>query len=543
MKHLKKLAALLLAVVMTMAMSMTAFAADPTTYTLILTGTTTGHTYEAYQIFTGDLSGTALSNIKWGTGVKDTDNLVAALKADDTLKATFSSVTDAASAAEALSNAKDDDAVAQAFATVVSQYLSSTKTTQDSAADNTEIKGLTAGYYLVKDQDDSLKTEDQDAYTRFILKVVANASAAVKSSVPTVEKKVKDTNDSTGETTGWQDSADYDIGDSVPYQITGSMPSTIADYTTYKYEFTDTMSQGLTYTANTATITVGGETAKIGDAGSFTETVTPNKDDTTTVTWACADLKALAKALDVTLDENTKVVVTYNATLNNSAVIGSAGNQNTVYLTYSNNPNKGGDGNTGKTPEDKNIVFTYKTVVNKKDQSKNSLAGAGFTLLKKTTEKDKEGKPIGEALTDKDGNAVKDKDGNQVYVKTIKTYQAGTETTFKFTGLDDGDYILKETTTPAGYNTIDPVEFTISATHDETADDPKFLTLSGDVTSGTAKFAADTNAGSLTTDIINKKGATLPSTGGVGTRMFYAFGGCLVAAAVVLLALKKRKEA
>ena len=123
MKHLKKLAALLLAVVMTMAMSMTAFAADATTYTLTLTGTTTGHTYEAYQIFTGNLSGTTLSNIEWGTGVKDTDKLVAALKADNTLKATFGSVTDAASVAEALSAAKDD-AVARAFATVVSQYLS-----------------------------------------------------------------------------------------------------------------------------------------------------------------------------------------------------------------------------------------------------------------------------------------------------------------------------------------------------------------------------------------------------------------------------------
>ena len=527
MKHLKKLAALLLAVVMTMAMSMTAFAADAETYTLTLTGTTTGHTYEAYQIFTGDLKDSTLSNIKWGSGVdpaKTVDNktLIDALKADDTLKATFGSVTDAASAAEALSNAKDDDAVAQAFATVVSQYLSSTKTSKASDADKTEISGLSAGYYLVKDKDNSVDSTKKDAYTRFILKVVANTSAAVKSSVPTVEKKVKDTNDSDGTTTDWQDSADYDVNDWVPYQITGIMPSNIADYKTYKYEFTDTMSKGLTYdkddTAHKAVITIyknASDTNGTVVTGKFTENVGTADATTgaTTVTWTCDDLKKAG--VDLTAD--SKVVVTYSAKLNDQAVIGSAGNPNEVYLTYSNNPNKGGKGNTGKTPTDKNIVFTYKTVVNKVDQDgKTALKGAGFTLQKK--------------------------DSTGAY-KDVKTFTAGEQTTFEFTGLDDGDYKLTETTTPAGYNTITPVEFTISATHDKTADDPKLLTLSGDVTSGTAEFTANTNAGTLTTDIVNKKGATLPSTGGVGTHMFYVFGGCLVAAAVVLLALKKRKDA
>jgi len=258
MKMLRKLTAVLLTAIMVMAMSLTAFAADTTTYTLTLTGTTTGHTYEAYQIFTGDLNGSTLSNLQWGSGVTNTDALVAALKADDTLKATFGNVTDAASVAEALSKANDDDAVAQEFATVVSQYLSSTKTSKDSAADKTEISGLSAGYYLVKDKDNSLDSTKKDAYTRFILKVVADTSAAVKSSVPTVEKKVQDKNDSTGETTGWQDSADYDIGDSVPYQVTGTMPTDIAAYKTYAYTFTDTMSKGLTYTAKTAKVTIDG---------------------------------------------------------------------------------------------------------------------------------------------------------------------------------------------------------------------------------------------------------------------------------------------
>lgn len=162
MKQLKKLAAVLLAVVMTLAMNMTVFAeGEPSantsgTYKLTLTGTATGHTYEAYQIFKGDLTtnteGTnVLSNVQWGTGVT-TDGLVEALKADATLKDKFSSVTDAASAAAALTSVGDNSAVAKAFATVVSQHLSKTPTVKASAAKETQISGLAAGYYLVKDQ-------------------------------------------------------------------------------------------------------------------------------------------------------------------------------------------------------------------------------------------------------------------------------------------------------------------------------------------------------------------------------------------------------
>ncbi len=526
MKHMKKLAAMLVSVLMGFAMMTTVFAADTTTYTLTLTGTTEGHTYEAYQVFSGDLNGETLSNVKWGSGVDSTktDALVAALKADDTLKATFGSVTDAASVAEALSKASYDDAVAQKFATVVSQYLSTTKASKDSTADQTEISGLAAGYYLVKDKDNSVDSTKKDAYTRFILKVVGNTSAKVKSDVPTVEKKVKDTNDSTGETTDWQDSADYDIGDFVPYQITGTMPSNIADYTTYKYVFTDTMSKGLTYdkndTAHKAVITIykNASDAKAGTNGTVvTDKFTDNvgtadaNTGTTTVTWTCGDLKKAG----VELTADSKVVVTYSAKLNEQAVIGSAGNPNTVDLTFSNNPNKGGEGNTGKTPEDKNIVFTYKTVVNKVDQDKKSLAGAGFTLQKK----------VNGAYTD------------------VKIFTAGDATTFEFTGLDDGDYKLIESTTPAGYNTITPVEFTISASHDTTADDPELKDLSVKVTSGSAEFTVEKTAGSLKTDVVNKQGSLLPSTGGVGTTMFYVAGGLMVVVAGVLLAAKKKAEA
>lgn len=527
MKKLKKLAALLLAVVMTMAMNMTVFADDATPatetkYTLTLTGTETGHTYEAYQIFKGDLNDSTLSNVQWGDGVTNTDALLTALKTDNTLKATFGSVDSAATVADALAQASKDDDVAREFATVVSGYLSTTpQVSVESAATSTAITGLSAGYYLVKDEDGSLDTTTQASYTRFILEVVKNTSAAVKSDVPTVTKKVKDKNDTDGTTTDWQDSADYDFNDPVPFQITGTMPSNIADYTTYTYEFTDTMTKGLTYNKDAVIKVYSGDSDTTGTAvskGAFTEVAaTDAATGVTTVTWTCANLKAItdANGKAITIDANTKVVVEYSATLNENAVIGADGNPNYVDLTYSNNPNKGGEGKTSKTPKDTNIVFTYETIVNKLDQDKKSLAGAGFTLQKKQS------------------------DGTY---KDIKTFTAGTETTFEFKGLDDGDYKLIESTTPAGYNTITPVEFTISATHTD-GETPALTDLSVKVTKGSADFTVDEKAGTMSTDIVNKKGSVLPSTGGVGTHMFYVFGGCLVAAAVVLLALKKRREA
>ena len=290
----------------------------------------------------------------------------------------------------------------------------------------------------------------------------------------------------------------------------------------------------LDLTAGTAKIKIYSNAADVEDETKGTDVTSAFTEEVNgqTVTWTCDDL---IKKTGIKLTADTKVVVTYNATLNDNAVIGAAGNPNTVDLTYSNNPNKGGEGDTGKTPKDTNIVFTYKTIVNKVDQDgKTPLAGADFTLQKKTLKKGQ------------DGNPVKDDKGNSVYeytnVKKLTVVDAQT-TRFEFSGLDDGEYRLTETTTPAGYNTINPIEFTISADHDVKADDPKLKKLTVTPADTTNEINADTDKGSVTAKVINKKGSVLPSTGGVGTHMFYVFGGCLVAAAVVLLALKKRKEA
>lgn len=486
-------------VAIAMIFTLTAFAggavnaAEAKTYALTLqnNGKTT-HTFDVYQIFTGDLSEDILSNVQWGNGVS---------------KEGQTALGNAAAKAEALAKSSDSSSAAKTFAEDLQQYLQN-GTEQEVAANSTaSIEGLAAGYYLVKDSASS-QNKTNGAYTSYILKVVKDTTATTKLDVPTVEKKVQDTNDSTGETSGWQDSADYDIGDDVPYQITGSMPANIGDYKSYKYVFTDTMSKGLTFKEGSAKIMI--DNTNVTDK--FKQEVKAQENGPTVVTWTCADLKTAGVALTPT----TKVVVTYNAKLNENAVLGSEGNPNTVNLTYSNNPNKGGEGETGKTPDDKNIVFTYKAVVNKVDKDNNPLKGAAFKLEKKK--------------------------GENTY-ETVKEFTADdTTTTFEFKGLDDGDYKLTETTTPAGYNTITPIEFTITAEHDTTKDEPALISLSGNATTGEATFTPDKAAGSLTTDVINKKGSELPETGGMGTTLLYAVGGVLVALAAAYIIISKKHE-
>lgn len=535
MKRLNKVLQSIITTVATVAMALVlvpnaAFAAG--SHTISITAKDdSSHSYAAYQVFAGDYDAKTgkLSNVKWGNGVNG-DTLLTALKADaNANKDDFASCKSAADVANVLAGYENDSAKLDAFASIVGDNLGTTSTTATKGEGKAySISGLADGYYFVKD---TAAVTGTGASTKYILQVVGDVSVNAKSDVPTVQKKVKDTNDSTGTTSDWQDSADADINDEVQYQITGTLPDNYDAYTKYSYKFTDTMSKGLTYTASTdakksfkvmlykdSTDTIGTDITR-HFAESITDYAGTDTDYTggKVITWTENDANGLKGIAGVTKD--SKIVVTYTAKLNGDAKIGAAGNPNKVDLTFSNNPNKGGEGETGKTPEDKNIVFTYKTVVNKVDQDKQPLAGAAFKLEKK----------------------VKKADGTTEY-KLVNELTAGTETSFEFSGLDDGDYRLTETTTPAGYNTISPIEFTISADHDTDSADPKLNSLNGNVTTGTITFAADKDAGSLTTDVVNKQGSTLPSTGGMGTTILYVAGAAIVVAAGVGLAIRRNKR-
>ena len=494
MKTIKRSIALVLAMILTLAMCVTVFAApnaDQNTFSLTLNKAVKGHTYEAYQILSGDLSAdkATLSNIKWGEGIKAEGQTALG--------------GDAAGYAKKLADMGNNSKELKAQAQIIGANLASASgsvTVTDPDAKNV-ISNLKPGYYLIKDKDDSL--QGQESYTEFILHVTDDVEANVKADVPSVEKKVKDTNDTTGDTTGWQDSADYDIGDDVPFQLTATLANNIESYKTYSLKFNDTLSKGLDYN-NDAVI-------KLGDKD-VTSYFTPSYDATAkTLTFTCDDILAFgAKNSD-------KIVVEYTAKLNENAVIGAAGNPNTVYLDFSNNPNNGGEGDRGKTPEDKVIVFTYKLTVNKVDKENKPLTGAEFSLFKKVN-------------------------GKEELVEVKKILSTNAEgTVFGFTGLDDGTYVLRETKTPDGYNSIEDQTFTISAKHDENSDDPKLTALTGDVASGSIiNLGVMLEKGELSTDVVNNKGSVLPSTGGAGRVAIYVIGAILVLGGGIVLVTKKR---
>lgn len=496
MKQTRKLLSILLALAMVCALATTAFAEE---------ANLTGHSFTAYQIFSGtQAEGTEqLGNIEWGAGINSEDFL-AALKADSTFNGAFENCDTAAKVADAMKSWTDGSAKAMAFARLAYAHK-----TADGISVTPGTTPGNAGYYLIVDTTNFGADATNTVYNLALLQLTNNDTfdIAVKTDVPEVQKKVKDINDSTETALGeWKDSADHDVGDVIPFQLTATLPSDLAHYKTYKLVFHDTGCAGLTVDESSFEVKVGDT---VLDASKYAVSLTGNN-----FTVTIDDVIALGGTAGGT------VTVEYNATLNSNAVIGSTGNPNKVYLEYSNNPNYTGDGSpdTGKTPEDVVIVFTYKVVVNKVDKDKKPLAGATFTLSKYNLKENKWDVVGAVAATE-----VKDEAGEKV-VSYTSTFER----------IDDGKYKLEETVTPAGYNTIAPIEFTVEAGHID-GDTPALQTLTGgDIFKGTV------STGALTGEIENNQGSTLPETGGIGTTIFYTLGGVLVMVAVVLLVTKKR---
>ena len=502
-KAMKKLMAALLAVAMVCAMAIPAFAdgssstsTAPVTTLYTIAAPHNGHTYEIYQIFTGDYDAhqpSMLTNIKWGKNGTG--------KAGDAVEQT---VLDELS--HVASYTSDSDKL-----DVIDKYVTLTNPLETIVnGGSVEVVG---GYYLIKDKDGTVPSSE--TYTPYLVKVVGTVTIEPKSNeVPEFTKKLKDTNDTTGVITGWQDSADYDIGDKIPFRLQGTVSKDFDSYKTYYYAFHDVEEKGLTFDPDSVEVHLGDENGTIipdTDYKVFTKKAGTTSDTDCTFEIVFDDLK---KVTGVTA--KSIITVTYESTLNTDAVLGAHGNVNTAQLEYSNNPRGNG---TGKTPWDNVIVFTYKVVVNKVDQSGQPLEGAQFTLTKKT------------------------KNGTDV----VKTMDVNTTLTqFTLSGLDDGEYTLTETVTPAHYNTISPITFTVNADHTITWGTERrediLTSLSGNKNVGEITFASSKTDGTLTTDVINNIGTTLPGTGGIGTTIFYVIGGGLMVAAAILLITKKRME-
>ena len=393
-----------------------------------------------------------------------------------------------------------------------------------------------------------------DASNLTLLEVTAaneKITPRVKTDKPSVEKKVAENtkyNQNGGYGDTYNDVADYNMGDSVNFHLIGAVPD-MGNYDTYKYEFEDTLSAGLTapaesdvkvYLSNDKILETTGGTPDTELNADFTVSVsTDEATKNSKINVSFSDLKTVEG-----IAKGKYIIVDYSAVLNQDAVVGLNGNENKVKLRYSNNPNQSGGGEntpTGETPEDKVIVFTYELDVTKVDgqDANKKLAGAEFKLMNANKTKYaivENGKVTGWTENEKQGTVLTS-DNNGL---------------FTVTGLDDNKYYLKETKAPDGYNTLkDPIEFVIQAT---TANNQEwggsassaFTKLEIGLKNNKGEFEytdGTTDDGRVSMTVKNNKGSILPETGGIGTTIFYIVGVVLVLGAGVLLVTKKRMNA
>lgn len=535
MRNMKKWLATALALVMVFAMAACAVAA---TVTVPSDGILKDHTFTAYQVFSGREENNVLSDVHWGSGISS-DAFLAALKADSAYGSYFTGCTDEAAVAKVLGDNNGNTGLANAFAKLAYTHKTGTGTALISG-ENT----LADGYYLVVDTTENVAAGS--AYNTALLQVVGNINITVKTDAPSVEKKVLENvkyDQDGGYGTGYNDVADYNMGDAVPFHLIGSVPD-MSRYDTYKYIFHDTLSAGLTLNENSIKVYVASDKAGTDKAEITTGWTKEINGQSFTVSFT--DLKTVSG-----VSQGKYIIVEYTATLNQKAVVGLDGNPNVVYLEYSNKPDQSGSGdtgNTGNTPEDKVIVFTYELDTTKVDgQDNTKLKDAKFVLLNSDgtkVAKISNGKFDGwqDLPTAVDGKIPADSWATE----TVLT--SDDNGLFSVVGLDDGTYKLREIVAPAGYNLLSSditVVITATTTNGQTWTDGQAssaltkLEVTADGKAGTG----DTSSGIAGITVANNKGSTLPETGGMGTTVLYVGGGVLVLAAVVLLIAKRRSNA
>ena len=514
-KTIQKLMAALLAVAMVCAMAVPAFADDTKE------NIQDHNSFSGFQIFQGDVEGNKISNADWGQSIAaDYKNFLAQLKEDTTLRDEFKDATTVQDVLAVISKWSDSDDNSIAFARFVCKYLypNANANPKPFAEGNHSLTFSQAGYYLIVDTTYFNPGDSYHAYNSFMLKVTqANYVFDVTPKVekPSVKKEVYDNQDGTSNNAGFGSSADHAINEPFQFKLTATLPASNARaydyYKYYKVVFSDTMSEGLTFDEiESVTIKSGSATKTLTDSDyEYTSKPTTNSFE-----LAISDVKTLV----ANLNSGAEITVLYKAHLNENATVNTANgsntteNKNSVYLQYSNNPRI--DTSLDQTTTSEVRVYTYQLNNTKHQNTEDgpALEGAGFRLYSN------------------DAQEIKLKKNTDGTYSPYFGADAGVEMfsddhgQFNVKGLDAGTYYLKETTTPTGFNTCPVVPVTINANHTEER--------------------VDLDGSTLSTTIINNKagGITLPSTGGIGTTLFYVIGGGLMVAAIVLLVTKKRME-
>lgn len=490
-KAMKKLMAALLAVAMVCAMAIPAWAAPATNGSITVKNTVDGKTYKIYKILDLETNGTGddassytafkyKATTKWKSFVDSSTYLEPDADGYVTWKA-------------ATENAADIEAFSKAAMKFAANLASDATQVADNSGSVT-FTGLELGYYLI--------TSDVDTSSKALCMLSTTKPSATvqeKNGAPTVEKKVEYASGS------WGEGNDGNVGDTVNFQTT----IYVTDGNPTNYVLHDKMSNGLAF--QTGTISV----KKNGDPFTDYTIETPIDDCTFEI-----------KFKEGSLHTNDKVVVTYSATINSNAVVGTAGNENETWLKY---------GNNGETTHGRTKTYTWKFNILKfftnSNDEKQYLADVEFVLYRKNNTTD----PAEYAKFDSN-NKLTGWTKNESEAGKLRT---NATSNVCVEGLDEGTYFLKETATPVGFNSLtSDVEVQI---------DSSCNTLNGATYTVQYKMVndedfADTDDKEKVVPIENKRGTVLPGTGGIGTTIFYVVGGGLMVAAAILLITKKRME-
>lgn len=579
MKKNTKIAALLtaglLAVTPCISAGMNAFAGATDSYTITVNETTGGYSYSAYQILAGDVvekdGDKILTEITWATGL-DSAQFLTDLAADPALTgAGFTSSTTPKELADILASdafkGEDKDKKLAAFARIAKNNISAApfeNGTMTAAGYPIDVVG--SGYYLVEETGVPDPDADNAVYSRYMLDVVAPMTVKPKRDLPSLDKKITSPNQSSDGKAN-----QVSIGDKISYEITSDMPD-MTGYTRYFYVINDTLAEGLTFDKESVAVKIGNATLTSGD-----DYEVQIGDDAGGYTFQVVFKDFISRTEPV----NTPITVTYDAVLNEKANRSASGNLNTADLTYSNNPNKdysgeenpgdepGDDDPTGTTPQSQTKTFTANIKLTKVDaDTNNPISGAKFRIEGeslnavlingKCFRKDAEGtyyKLTDGTFTPTRPSDEKKIDGTDMY-KLVEDIAAETnlenicyeiyvqdDGTLEFGGLGAGTYTITEVEAPDGYNKLNPDHFTITLsndktdTHKVTFSDPKWSAESSLETITVTMNGTDATA---ELSIKNNAGAVLPSTGGIGTKLFYIIGGMLAVGSGVVLVTKKR---
>lgn len=525
---MKKFAALAAATIMTVSAVATTsafsvFATAENTNRIVITDEVADKTYVAYQIFDQT---SATNTIDWASDVDGT-HFIEALNNDTTFNNKFADATTAADVAKIISDKTTwTEEETAAFAKVAATFVVGNGTKSTYSNGQYTLNVTNAGYYLIIDETNN--TNKDNANSAYILNVSGKTTVTPKVGKPTLTKEIRHNEENT-----WGVVGDNQIGDDVEFRITTTIPSEVQYYDKYTYTIHDQLSEGFDLNENSLNYVYLNE----NDVPVTGVTYTPAFDNN--AVEKKFDVKFNIKALLAQNPNIAKIETYYSAKLNGNANVAvkatnnTDNNPNTAYLTYSNNPQVESDKEDGRTPDSRVYDWTFTLVGKKIDgQTGGRLAGAQFQL------KDENGNVLKLVATDTK-NVYRIATGSDT--ATIETITTDEEGIFYIKGIDDSvEYKLVEAKAPDEYNKASDTKFWLNT---KDGNDIGYSKDGGTLNRlQIAKGDYSDKDADVGLTIENNKGGKLPSTGGIGTQIFYGVGGAIVVGAGVLLITKKRAK-